>query len=230
MSKSDTTRPALSPTQLWGMALCAVLTEMNRDSHDVLFGRGEAQGDLERTQHSLKRDWGIETRDDLLDMLKWLENEGHNRGYMRRHRYLSTLSDAERERQVESCRDNIELYNEYLIVKNNLAILDNVGIEAWDIGRYVNLCRWGMTTGLLNENEGWRRIIGIAIYAQRRYSGWFHFAVSYITGRQYWRSLATEDFITDQMAILRRLTGNPKSPWNTLDWDMQLTQLAEFES
>lgn len=230
MSNETSTRSPLTPTQRWGLGLCAILTEMNRDEHHTLFGRGDTPEDLERTRHSLHRDWGIDTRDDLLDMLKRLETEGHNRGYMRRHRYLATLSDAEREREVARFKGDIDRYHEQLIIRNNLAILDNVGIEAWDLGRYVNLCRWGMTLGLMEENEGWRRIIGLSIYTQRRFNGWFHFAVSYVTGRQYWRSLATKDYIDEQMLILKRLTGNPESPWNALDWDMQLTQLAEFES
>lgn len=70
MSRVKSARPPLSPTQRWGFGLCAILTEMNRDEHHMLFGRGDSQEDLDRTRHSLKRDWGIDTRDDLLDMLK----------------------------------------------------------------------------------------------------------------------------------------------------------------
>ena len=221
---------ALSPVQLWGLGLAAIQSEMSHDDHHSLHGGEDRDKALASMRNALQRDWSVKTREDLLEKIAWLETKGHNHDYMERHRFLAALSDAEREREVARCKGHVGYYHDQLIISNNLGTLENVGIAAWDLGRCINLCRWGIALGLLEESEGWQRILDISIHCQRLFTGWFHFAVSYNTGRQYWRSLATKDFVDHQMQGLRRLTGNPKSPWNTLDWNMPLTPLAEVAS
>lgn len=222
VENQENTQP-LSKTQLWGLGLSAILTEMNRDRHDVLDGGGDKQEALDTIRHILKRDWGIETREALLRQIhRLLNGHGHGPGYRRLQHLLSAMSEAEMEAYIQRHQHDEEHHSELLIVRLNRFALDRTGIDAWDEGRSVNLCRWGMAVGMVGEKEGWDMIMSMARDAQQKYDSWYHFAISYVVGRQYWRSLATEDFVNDQMDILRRLTGNPESPWNTLDWHLPL--------
>ncbi|VAW65606.1 hypothetical protein MNBD_GAMMA10-223 [hydrothermal vent metagenome] len=213
----------LSTTQLWGLALSSLLTEMNHQRHDILdYHNGEKQG-VEQLRHVTKRDWGIETREELLDILDWLKKEGQNANYLNMQNHIKSLSEAGINAYIEAHQKNEDLQNRLLLVKNYRHALNNSGILAWDIGRYVYLCRCGACLELFSQKESWEFIFKASLLAQKTYDSWYSFAISYIAGRKYWRAIATEDRALLEMDIVLRLTGDEKSPWNTLKWNHSLT-------
>jgi len=223
MNNTDQYNPDnLSPTQLWGLAISTLLSEMNFCRHDILHHHGTSETDIEELRHVLKRDWGIESREELLDMLDWLEKDGHNTGYMAMQHHLNSLSEASMNAYITNFDHNKDHQSKLMLVKNYRHTLNEGGIGAWDYGRYVSLCRWGASLNYISEEECWAFIFKIAPLVQQSYEDWYSFGVSYMAGRMYWRAIATEDRAISEMDIIRRLTGNASSPWNVLDWNEPL--------
>ncbi|ACA86780.1 DUF1266 domain-containing protein [Shewanella woodyi] len=214
----------LSSVKLWGLAVSALLTEMNELRHDVLHHHGTSDEDIKDLKHMMMRDWGIETREEYLNMLKWLREEGHNRSYMQMQDHLNTLSESAIDAYIDAHSHNVDRQSCLQLVRNYRHTLNIGGIGAWDDGRYVSICRWGASLGLFSEDECWEKIKQISLRVQQSYDSWHSFALSYIAGRQFWRNDATESFAKDEMDVVRRLTGDPKSPWNTLEWNLDLTE------
>jgi hypothetical protein len=214
---AETSIAPLSKTQRWSLALCAVLTEMNDRSHDALLSFDGDEQMRTITTQAMIRDWGVSSRDELLAMIERMETDGHNSIYIKKQEYLASLSQASREAYIQSFH-----HDQWRIIERNLITLDKVGIAAWDEGRCANLCHIGMALGWLSKEEGWEYLISLAKRVQPKYDNWYHYATSYIVGRQCWRSLATKDFVDEQIHILRGIIGNPSNPWNALPWNLPL--------
>jgi len=216
----------LSPVKLWGLAISSLLTEMNQLQHDVLHHHGTGDINIKNLKHMMVRDWGIETRDEYLDMLQWLLDEGHNSSYMRMQAHLNTLSESAMDAYIDAHSHDTDRQSCLQLIRNYRNTLSIGGISAWDDGRYISICRWGTSLGLFSEEECWEKIHQVSLRVQKSYDSWYSFALSYIAGRQFWREDATESFAKDEMDVVRRLTGDPKSPWNALKWDLDLTENA----
>lgn len=216
------TEQALTPAARWGLGLSAILTAMNNDPQDTLYRGVSTQEDSDRIAFVMKRDWGIETRQEYLDMLEWLENEGHNAGYMHLHRRLASLSEHDKDLFIAGYSHSEDSQHKAILARNYLFILEHVGIAAWDQGRYVSLCQWGAATGVFKADEAWQMIMTMARKAQRQYHSWYQYGISYTAGRQYWRGQATRESALNEQEIVRTLTGDPNSSWRSLDWDIPL--------
>ncbi|WP_413664541.1 DUF1266 domain-containing protein [Microbulbifer sp. CNSA002] len=215
----------LSDAQLWGLGVSSILTEMNGQRHDTLYQSGaRTENVVTNLIHMMKRDWGIESREEYLDMLKWLSNEGHNHSYMQIQNHFNALSESSINALIDIYSHDTDKQSSFKIVKNYRHTLRVGGIGAWDDGRYVSICRWGATTGVLTEEESWEKIHRVALRVQNSYDSWYSFGLSYIAGRQYWRKDTSEFFAKDAMNMIKGLTGDPNSPWNLLDWNLDLSQ------
>ncbi|WP_444944987.1 DUF1266 domain-containing protein [Microbulbifer sp. ZKSA006] len=215
----------LSDAQLWGLGVSSILTEMNGQRHDTLYQAGvRTEKVVSNLKHMMQRDWGIESREEYLDMLEWLANEGHNHSYMQIQDHFNTLSEKSIDALIKAYSHNTDQQSNFKIVRNYRHTLRVGGIGAWDDGRYVSICRWGATTGVLTEEESWEKIHQVALRVQSSYDSWYSFGLSYIAGRQYWRKDTSEFFAKDAMKMIRGLTGKSNSPWNLLDWNLDLSK------
>ncbi|UJF17571.1 DUF1266 domain-containing protein [Vibrio sp. SS-MA-C1-2] len=213
----------LSPTQLWGLGISSLLTEMNGLRHDLLHHHGETENNLKALKHMMVRDWGIETREEYLNMLNGLLNGGHNRAYMQTQHDLTQLSEFAITEYLTANMGNKKRESELQLIRSYRHTLSKSGIRAWDDGRYASICRWGTSLGLFSEQECWQMLYELALKVQPCFDSWYSFGISYVVGRQYWQSNATEVFAKEEMRVIRGLTGDPNSPWNQLDWNLTLS-------
>jgi hypothetical protein len=225
---SHETRETAPPykSQLWILSLSAILTEQNKHSHNTVIDFGTNETERKILADALKRDWGVSSGKDMRRILKDLKSHGHNSIYIRKQNHLASMSETQRTLFIQSFQGDEDEYSEWLIIQKNLITLDRVGIAAWDEGRYVSLCRSAIALNMFSEQEAWDLMAPLAKRAQAKYDNWHHYATSYIVGRQYWRSLATKDFLDSQLEVLRRIFVNPALPWNTLPWDLPLDEAA----
>lgn len=214
---SDYNPENLSNGQLWVLGLSALLSERNGKPLDRLRHHENVDG----VRHFVKRDWGIESRDELLDMLQWLKDEGHNQSYLETQAFMSSLSEESMNAYINASPDNNQLAKRK-IVKNYRHVLGKGGISAWDYGRYASLCQWGVIVEWLEEDECWEKLFSIARKAQQEYLDWYDYGVSYIAGRLYWRGVATGDNTDAEMEVIRRIIANANSPWNKINWNESL--------
>lgn len=212
----------ISDIELWCYALGAVLFEMNgvdfANNYELEFT--EENDALHR--QSLERDWGIDSRETLLDNLNFLDDGGHNVSFMTIRSFLSALSASDQQRYIAAIPNATKEYREHRIVQAYMNRLPAAGIAAWDWGRYVNLCKYGAFLGYISRQEALELIMPIAVKAQQCYTGWYEYGTSYLIGRQFWWGQTTEDSAKRMVEYVHRLMIDAGSPWNRLDWNMSL--------
>lgn len=93
----------------------------------------------------------------------------------------------------------------------------------WDYGRALMLYRWGHMVGWLTEEYCWERMLPLAIDIQRRYSSWRDMATCYLQGRLLW-SGGGGDAQAEYERLIEDLATGPRSPWNLIPWDLDLTR------
>ena len=108
------------------------------------------------------------------------------------------------------------------ITRKNHRVLGGKGILAWDLVRYIALCRWGYLAGYLTETEAWDHIMPAARRLQLAFDSWRDLQSNFLIGREYWSLQETQSKGARFQAIYERFTRDPNSPWNTNPWTMDL--------
>jgi tetratricopeptide (TPR) repeat protein len=159
---SDTTPPeawrnreVLSGHRLWQVALGAVIIAEVADQgspFDTLYSSRWLDG--HNTENSIRRWWGITSREELLAALERLETVGQRAGFT-----------------------------------------EDLGREplAWDVARYVNNVRDGVTIGWISESEAWELLDKISAATAQAYDSWRAFLGDYFAGRELWLDLDADD-------------------------------------
>jgi len=144
----------LPSARLWALATKALLDQYNGQSHETLepkttSGRVWAQEDLREW-------WGVQTHQQAIDMLQWLQDSGHREGYQEK----DTRPRRKGERRTR-----------YL---------------AWDYCRLVWVAGTSYVAGYLTEEEAWQKIMPAARTIQGSYSSWREMGEDYLRGREIW--------------------------------------------
>ncbi|MGF9915061.1 DUF1266 domain-containing protein [Paenibacillus ehimensis] len=213
-------------TELWCIALCAVLYEMNGFDPGDDNEAESVQKNIERHKQSFQRDWGIENKDDLMRNLQWLAEEGHRESFNKIRSFLSALSEAEQTKYIESIPKTTQRYREHQLVKAYMNRLPAAGIAAWDLGRYAFLCRKGAVMGFITKEKSLELVQPIVAVAQQAYSGWREYGTGYLAGRQFWWAQPTAASAQEMAGYVRNLLLNADSLWNRLEWEVPLEETA----
>lgn len=212
---------AKTDKELWALALSAPLFQINHFKHEFLYGDKSRSVMIPKCTFT-ERDWDIHTSDDLEKSLKWLETTGHKDEFMSILSVLTALSENGCRRYIDSMKGDRERYEQWKIANTYKMSLRRVGIAAWDIVRYVFLCRAGAVLRLIDEKEAWDRILGMAPKAQMIFSGWKEYVLSYFAGRQFWLGNSTVDFANEMREVIAELFAHQDGILRDLDWHTPL--------
>lgn len=213
--------PPSREQQLWALGTCAVLADINGQRHDLLGGCERTPAEIKRWQDCLAKWWGVRSRPELLETLRWLDEDGHRREFNDLARALPLASASQLDALQKRCSADPTFSNRVELVRKYQKELGAKGIAAWDYGRYVSLCGWGYVVGFLTEEEAWRRIMPVASFLQDTFESWDDLGRSYVIGREFWSPATGEEA---RNAYERLLVNNPASPWTRLPWDLDLTR------
>ena len=174
----------------------------------------------------VRRSWGINGRSDLLDMIRYLAQEG----YILRYQLYSEASSPEElmdeamdEDDRESARRAWRFAQRY---KSQYAPGFMAG---WDVGRAAMLARWGCYLGWITEGEAVGILWDLAHKAAEELHSWREFAQSYLFGGLMWKLLCGDSsaesylgYVADAAADL--LTGaaeEDRGQWRDCPWPAQ---------
>ena len=174
----------------------------------------------------VRRSWGINGRSDLLDMIRYLAQEG----YILRYQLYSEASSPEElmdetmdEDDRESARRAWRFAQRY---KSQYAPGFMAG---WDVGRAAMLARWGCYLGWITEGEAVGILWDLAHKAAEELHSWREFAQSYLFGGLMWKLLCGDSsaesylgYVADAAADL--LTGTAeqdRGQWRDCPWPAQ---------
>lgn len=106
----------------------------------------------------------------------------------------------------------------WLLNEGHRAAYDLPGALAWDLGRAVNVARWGFTGGLCSERQAWGWALEAADGCRAAFDGWPAFAESYLAGAVTWCERERDEDPERYRRAVDWLLADPASPWLTVSW------------
>lgn len=216
--------PPGSP-EAWGLACSALLTERNRERHDLLSGVDVNSFNIEVHKRGLSDWWGINSRDDLKKTLKWLEDEGHRARFEKVGRGVAPLSDSEFGKLLKQYEGQEDAVNKLKVAREYCGKLGSKSLIGWDYERYVFLCRRGYLIGYLSEEEAWNGITMAATTLQETFGSWKELGENYLIGRSFWSYEQTQHAGSFFREDYQKLLSAPQSPWRLNPWDTSLVSM-----
>jgi hypothetical protein len=206
----------------WALAASAILMHRDGMRDDLLSGSFVDVESVEACKSTLVEWWGVHNRNELLDVLAWLELEGHRKPWDELAAYVASLDEEELQDFVDSADSDPQMAHSVYMVRKYGAKVGSKSILGFDFCRYVALCRWGYLCGYLTEDEAWDRIMPVAAELQATFSSWEELGENYLIGREFWSYEQTKRDGQGMRAVYEGLLTEPGSPWLDNPWDMNL--------
>lgn len=204
----------------WMLLTSAVLFEQNGERHDLLAG-GVIDFDLQ-VEHAriLWSDWRIRDRKGLLEQIEQLEKDGDRDTLLANCETMAKLTPEEvKQRVAAATSDEMRAQLEAYVKHAPKVLAHPAGLIAWDHARAIALCRFGYTAEMLTEKEAWATIDRLARGLQKGHASWDELGELYCIGRELWDPTSPRK----TWAAYRRLSEDPKSPWKSIEWKLDLT-------
>ena len=221
-SDSESAPVVQGTPRAWALAVDALQIQDNGLRHDLLGGSPRIAAVQQTYRQSIGRAWGVRNTDSLLKTLTWLYDHGHHEQVDRLNAYVERqdpladptqlfhlLIDPEARRRIEFVRLNSDRLHEHSIL-------------AWDMVRYVTLCRWGYLIGYLTEEQAWPLIMKAAFRVQSSFDSWQSMTENFLLGREFWDEDEYRQRLPRARAINDNLLNDPASPWRQNPWNMNL--------
>jgi hypothetical protein len=206
----------------WALATSAVLTERNRQRHDLLGGDERTEKNISERKRGLSQWWSVNSRADLFAMLKWLEEGGHRQNFEELGAFAESLSPEQYRQLKLKTSLNPEAAHQLAVVEKHYRKLGKKSLLGWDYGRYVWLCRSGYLVGYLTEEEAWERIMYAARTLQGSFDSWKDLGENYLIGREFWSLHQTKETGYLIRDAYFRMLNDPESPWKRHAWETNL--------
>jgi hypothetical protein len=217
----------LTKEQLWAIALTGIMTERNKSNYNTLNSSELNERNKNIWLETLRRDWGINNREELLQMLDKMENNGHAAALKNTQQIIAETMEENGSFYIIAIYNKYQLdskqYNYLKFTVLNWNIFSNRSILAWDLGRNIALCRWGYDVGFLTEEEAWEKIMYYAKTIQPLYKSWEEYGYDYYMGRVFWASGFGEDmaYLLQTYQIYQKLIGE-SGYWYNREWNIGL--------
>ena len=223
--KENTT---LTPAQQWGIACGADLAFLNGYPLNTL----EEDIDQEMMQEQLSEWWGIESTEDLTEMLDSLAEGRHSSVFALLDKAFKMDTDKGAELLAEHFPDEDEMDVAIDRIDNLSEAYEQFKADglwkkstppnfiAWDLVRRINVCRNGFDAGFISEKDALNVIVDSAKRLQKEYGSWRELSIAYQFGRYIWGGDDQYEWLKEGMETL--LT-HEDSPWVNLDWNLSLS-------
>ena len=170
----------------FGILLSGILSTLN--SHDL--------DDMDVEEHIpvmeqkivslVRRSWGIDGRSDLLDMIRYLAQEGY---ILRYQLYSEAPSPEELMDETMDEDDRESVCRAWRFAQRYKAQYAPGFMAGWDIGRAAMLTRWGCYLGWITESEAVGILWDLSQKVVEELHSWREFAQSYLFGGLMWKLL-----------------------------------------
>ena len=174
----------------------------------------------------VRRSWGINGRSDLLDMIRYLAQEG----YILRYQLYGEASSPEELMEETMDEDERESIRRAWRFAQRYKSQYAPGFMAgWDIGRAAMLTRWGCYLGWITESEAVGILWELSQKVVKELHSWREFAQSYLFGGLMWKLLCGDGTagsylgcLADAAAdLLTGTAGQDEGQWRECPWPAQ---------
>ena len=145
--------------------------------------------------YALENGWGIESREDGLEMLASLLEGRHARKFKKIHEALKAGNfDEADEEDAEDYALSVKGITDALSLPKSL--VDNCEtLLAWDLERIGYLARLFVKIGYISEDEAWNWIKKAAVEIKKNFKSWDEYIVSILLGRGFAMGVAQEPYL-----------------------------------
>ena len=210
----------------FGILLSGILSTLN--SHDL--------DDMDVEEHIpvmeqkivslVRRSWGIDGRSDLLDMIRYLAQEGY---ILRYQLYSEAPSPEELMDETMDEDDRESVCRAWRFAQRYKAQYAPDFMAGWDIGRAAMLTRWGCYLGWITESEAVGILWDLSQKVVEELHSWREFAQSYLFGGLMWKLLCGDSSAGSYLGYLADaatdlLTGKAEQDsgqWRDCPWPAQ---------
>lgn len=196
----------------WGRAMGAVLISIN-DGNPYYFGGYEAtDANKKAARNILKSSWNISGRKDLLKQIRFLQDTGSRKDYLREAKDLKALSVKERKKALKQISGVLKTHY------SNLQYISDTwgkkGLLAWDLCRISHLAQWGYIADYINLDEAQAVLEPAVIRLRKNFDNWDDVVNNWLDGYAYAssieiRSIEKTDY-TNRQEIYKKLVSEQK--------------------
>ena len=174
----------------------------------------------------VRRSWGIDGRSDLLDMIRYLAQEGY---ILRYQLYSEAPSPEELMDETMDEDDRESVCRAWRFAQRYKAQYAPGFMAGWDIGRAAMLTRWGCYLGWITESEAVGILWDLSQKVVEELHSWREFAQSYLFGGLMWKLLCGDSSAGSYLGYLADaatdlLTGKAEQDsgqWRDCPWPAQ---------
>ena len=170
----------------WLLGVGAIIArEADGDGGPYRIGIGRRESAyIFMARRSLNQNWGINSRETLLQTIDNIANHGHSYQFDRDAALFKSLSAAEQNILLSNAQ-GIDAYMWPYVVSLDKKWGDK-SVRAWDWFRVGHLCRWGYNVGYITLEEAYTLFEPTARNLRATFSSWDEATENYLDGYAYW--------------------------------------------
>ena len=170
----------------FGILLSGILSTLNNHDLDGMDVEEHIPVMEQKIVSLVRRSWGIDGRSDLLDMIRYLAQEGY---ILRYQLYSEASSPEELMDETMDEDDRASTSRAWRFAQRYKSQYAPGFMAGWDIGRAAMLTRWGCYLGWLTESEAVGILWDLSQKVVEELHSWREFAQSYLFGGLMWKLL-----------------------------------------
>ncbi len=209
--------------EYFGILLSGILSTLNSHNLDSMDVEEHIPVMEQKIVSLVRRSWGIDGRSGLLDMIRYLAQEG----YILRYQIYSEASSPEELMDETMDEDDRESTSRAWRFAQRYKSQYAPGFMAgWDIGRAAMLTRWGCYLGWITESEAVGILWELSQKVVEELHSWREFAQSYLFGGLMWKLLCGDSsagsylgYLADAATdLLTGKTEQDNGQWRDCPW------------
>lgn len=170
----------------FGILLSGILSTLNNHDLDGMDVEEHIPVMEQKIVSLVRRSWGIDGRSDLLDMIRYLAQEGY---ILRYQLYSEASSPEELMDETMDEDDRASTSRAWRFAQRYKSQYAPGFMAGWDIGRAAMLTRWGCYLGWITESEAVGILWELSHKVVEELHSWREFAQSYLFGGLMWKLL-----------------------------------------
>lgn len=210
----------------FGILLSGILSTLNSHNLDSMDVEEHIPVMEQKVVSLVRRSWGIDGRSDLLDMIRYLAQEGY---ILRYQLYGEASSPEELMDETMDEDDCMSACRAWRFAQRYKSRYAPGFMAGWDVGRAAMLTRWGCYIGWLTESEAVGILWDLSHKAAEELHSWREFAQSYLFGGLMWKLLCGDSSAASYLGYLADaatdlLTGKAEQgngQWRDCPWPAQ---------
>ena len=172
--------------EYFGILLSGILSTLNSHNLNSMDVEEHIPVMEQKIVSLVRRSWGIDGRSGLLDMIRYLAQEGY---ILRYQLYSEASSPEELMDETMDEDDRASTCRAWRFAQRYKSQYAPGFMAGWDVGRAAMLTRWGCYLGWITESEAVGILWELSQKVVEELNSWREFAQSYLFGGLMWKLL-----------------------------------------